>query len=161
MIGEIMTQENKTYEFTNAQELKYGENPYQKASLYSYSKEVDYEILQGSTPTYNGIIDASLALEIAKEFFDVACSIITKHENPCAVALAPNLENAYDKAIDADSLSPFGATIAFTRQVEFELAQKISQIPFKTIIAPSYDDKALEKLKSNSALTIIKINTDY
>ena len=151
-------EEEKSYTYKKIRNLKYGENPHQKACLYSNDETVDYSVMSGSEMTFNSILDATCALEIAAEFYDVAACVIVKHENPSAVALAPNLEMAFDKAIDADLISLFGATVAFSLEIKEKLADKLSQMPIKTLIAPSYTQGALEKLKN---IRTIKINTNY
>ena len=150
---------DKNYNFKVIKDLKFGENPHQKASLYSYDKELDYEIIKGEELSYIDIIDLTIALEVSAEFFDVsACSVI-KHANPVSVALAKDIEGAFDKALDSDPIAPFEAVIAFTRQVDKSLAKKLSAIPLNAIIAPSYAQEALDELKKSKNLKIIKLNT--
>lgn len=149
----------KNYNFKKLQSLRYGENPHQKADLYSYSKELDYEVLNGKALSYNNILDATSALEIAAEFFDVAAAVIVKHTNPCAVALSNNIESAFDKAMDSDPISPFGGIFAFTKKVELSLAKKLSAMFSEVIIAPDFDNDALDELKKKKNVRIIKLNT--
>ena len=148
----------KNYNFKEIKTLKCGENPHQKATLYSYDKELDYNILQGEELSYNDILNLTTALEISAEFFDVSACTIVKHANPISVALAKNVEGAFDKALDSDPIGPFNSTISFTRQVDLSLAKKLSAIPIEILIAPSFSEEATEELKK-SALKIIKLNT--
>ncbi|MBQ8476345.1 bifunctional phosphoribosylaminoimidazolecarboxamide formyltransferase/IMP cyclohydrolase [bacterium] len=158
--AEFKTEENqKNYNFKKIKSLRYGENPHQKASLYSYSKELDYEILNGKELSYNNILDTTSALEIAAEFFDVCACVIVKHTNPCAVALSSNIELAFDKALDSDPISPFGGIVAFTKTVELSLAKKLSAMFLEVIIAPDFAPDALEELKRKKNVRIIKLNT--
>ena len=158
--NEFKAQNNdKAFYFNKIQELRYGENPHQKASLYSYDKELDWVLLNGKELSYNNILDSTVALEIAAEFFDVACCAIVKHQNPCAVALAPNVEAAFDKALDSDPISPFGGIIAFTKEIDLSLARKLSAMFLEVIIAPSYSFEALAELKKKKNLRIIQMNT--
>ena len=149
----------KSYTFEKIKDLKYGENPHQKAELYHYEREIEKEILSGKDLSYNDIIDCSVAIEVAVEFFDVAAAIIVHHANPCNVALAGNLSLAWDKILDSDPLSPFNSVIAFTKKIDFEFAKKIKILPVKIIIAPDFSSDALNELKQIENVKIIKINT--
>ncbi len=149
----------KTLEFEKIQELKYGENPHQSASLYKTEEVVDYELLKGSFLSYNNILNATTALDIAAEFFDVACCTIVKNTVPVSVALGKELIDAYEKTLDSDPISHFNSTIVFTRELNEELAQKISEIPVELLIAPNFSKNSLEILEKNKNLKIVKINT--
>ena len=125
---------DKNYNFKKIKTMQYGENPHQSACLYNYDKEIDYEILQGKELSYGNILDLNTALEISAEFFDVSACTIIKHANPVAVALSKDIEGAFEKALDSDTIAPFNSVIAFTRKVELSLAEKLSEIPIKIII---------------------------
>lgn len=156
-----MDTDYKNYNFKKIRNFKHGENPHQKASLYNFDKELNYEILKGSELTFNDIINATCAIEISGEFFDVASCVIIKYANPCAVALASNIEGAFDKVLDADPISLFGGICSFTRKVELPLAKKISAISPEIIIAPNYSDEAITEFEKNKNLKIIKLNTPF
>ena len=157
---DIENEENtKSYHFVKIKDFKYGENPHQKASLYSYDKELDYDILSNNEITYNGILDLSASLEIAFEFFDVAACVIVKQTIPCAVALSADVEGAFDKALDADPVSLFASVAAFTRKIELSLAKKLNLLSLSAIIAPDFAPDALEELKKKKNLRIVKLNT--
>ena len=141
--------------------LRYGENPHQKAALYNYTDELDYEILNGKEMSYNNILDATAALNIACEFYDVCACVIVKHTNPCAVALGKDLEDAWIKALDCDPLSAFGGIVALTRRVDEALAKHLTSMFLEIVIAPSYTDCALEILKTKKNLRVVKVNTPY
>ncbi len=149
----------KTFEFEKIQDFKYGENPHQQASLYKYDSEIDYELLKGNSLSYNNILNATTALDTAAEFFDVAGCVVVKNSNPVSVALGANPVQAYEKTLDSDPVSHFNSTIAFTREVEKELAQKLSEISVELLIAPSFSKDAEEILNKNKNLKILKINT--
>ena len=149
----------QSFSFKKIKAMKYGENPHQKAYLYSYDKELDYEILKGSELSYNDILNLTSALEISAEFFDVSACVVVKHANPVSAALAKNIEGAFDKVLDADPIAPFNSTIAFTKLVDMSLAKKLSDISFKIIAAPDFDKDALEELKKSKNVKIIKLNT--
>ena len=152
-------EENKTLNFNKIQNLKHGENVHQNASLYSYDEELDWVLLNGSEITYSNFINASLALKVSAEFFDVSAITIVKNNTICSVALAENNSLAFDKALDSDPIAPFGATIAFTKEINGILARKLSEIPTEMIIAPSFEENALEILMKRKNLKLIKINT--
>ncbi len=148
------------YSFVKKQSLRYGENPHQKACLYNFGeKSADYEILGGKELSYNNIMDTSAAIELVSEFFDVCACAIIKHSNPCGVALGATLEEAWDKALDCDPLSAFGGIVAFTKKVNQKIAKKLTAMFLEVVVAPDFDDDALELLKTKKNLRIIKLNT--
>ncbi len=89
--------EFKAFYLDKIEDLRYGENPHQTAALYNYEKTIDYEFLNGKEFSHNNIIDATAALNIAAEFYDVNAAVIIKHTNPCGVALGKTLKEAWDK----------------------------------------------------------------
>lgn len=151
--------EFKTYKFEKLQELRYGENPHQKAGLYSNGNEVDYEILWGKELSYNNILDITSAVNIASEFFDVPAVAIVKHLSPCGVALGKDVLDAYQKAFDCDPISAFGGIVAFTQVVSDEVAKLLNSVFLEVVIAPDFEDGALEILKSKKNIRLIKLNT--
>lgn len=153
--------ESKAIYLDKVSNLRYGENPHQKAALYSYDMQLDYEILNGKEMSYNNILDATAALSIAAEFFDVNCCTIVKHTNPCGVALGKSIEDAWKKALDCDPLSAFGGIVAFTKEVDDTVAKHLTSMFLEIVIAPSFTDTALEILKTKKNLRVIKINTPY
>lgn len=144
-------------------DLRYGENPHQKAGLYSNSLEnfIDYEVLGGKELSYNNILDATAAINISSEFFDCACITIIKHTTPCGVALAPTINEAWDKALDSDPISAFGGIVCSTKEIDLELAKKLTSMFLEVVIAPSYSSQAIEELRTKKNLRVIKINTPY
>ena len=154
-------EDNKNFNFLKIKNLKCGENPHQKAALYSYDKELDWEILQGSDLTYNNIIDSTTALEVISEFFDVAALAVINHGRIDAVALGVDIINAWDKILDSDPTCYYRSTISTTREVTLEFAKKISSLPLKVILSPYYSKDALLELKKNKNLKVVKINTPY
>lgn len=141
--------------------LKYGENPHQKAFLYKTQENADFENLTEIELSYNNILDINCAVKIAAEFFDVNAAVIVKHNTPCGVALGKSLNEAYLKAFDTDPISTFGATIAFSQKVDKEIAKHASSVCLDAIIAQDFDDEAIDILKNNKELRIIKLNTPY
>lgn len=149
-----------SYTFSKKQTLRYGENPHQAASLYDYSQKLlDYEVLNGKELSYNNILDATAALNIVSEFYDVNAAVIIKHSNPCGAALGVTIEDAWDKALDCDPLSAFGGIVALTKEIDISLAKKMTSMFLEVIIAPSYTDEALVQLKTKKNLRVIKLNT--
>lgn len=165
IIAKKLTQEfnleenNKNYHFNKIQSLRYGENPHQKAGLYSYNKELDWVQLNGKEMSYNNFLDSTASLELTAEFFDVNCCTIVKHLTPCAVALSADLESAWDKALDSDPISPFGGVVCFSKKVNLSLAKKLTSMFLEVIIAPDFEPEALDELKKKKNLRVIKINT--
>ena len=151
----------KSFAFEKIKDLKYGENPHQKAELYSYDREIERVILGGEDLSYNDVLDSSVALEVASEFFDVACVCVVKHANPCAVALAADVEMAFNKALDSDPIAFFDSTVIFTKQVTYNLAKQLREMSLRIVIAPDFSNDALEELKKDVNLKIVKIITPY
>lgn len=141
------------------QDLRYGENPHQKASLYKAENMADYEILWGKELSYNNIVDMTAALNLVSEFYDVPAAAIIKHTTPCGVALGKNVLDAYQKAFDCDPISAFGGIVAVSQKVDEALAKLINSVFLEVIIAPDFDEEALDILKSKKNLRIVKLNT--
>lgn len=152
---------HKTMFLKKEGDLRYGENPHQKASLYknAESEAVDYEFLNGKELSYNNILDMTAAINIVSEFYDVAAVAVVKHNTPCGVALGKSINEAYLKAIDADPISAFGGIIAFSQPVNIEIAKHASSMFLEVLVAPDYEPAALELLKKKKNLRIIKLNT--
>lgn len=146
-------------------ELRYGENPHQKADLYELpvfeNEIVDYEILNGKELSYNNYLDMTYALNIASEFYDVHCCTIVKHNIPCGVALGASSLDAYQKALDCDPISAFGGIVAFTKDIDINVAKHLKELFLEVIVAPNFDDDALELLQTKKNLRLIKLNTKY
>lgn len=152
---------HKTMFLKKEGDLRYGENPHQKASLYknAESEAVDYEFLNGKELSYNNILDMTAAINIVSEFYDVASVAVVKHNTPCGVALGKSINEAYLKAIDSDPISAFGGIIAFSQPVNTEIAKHASSMFLEVLVAPDYEPEALELLKKKKNLRIIKLNT--
>ena len=152
---------HKTMFLKKEGDLRYGENPHQKAALYKNveSEAVDYEFLNGKELSYNNILDMTAAINIVSEFYDVASVAVVKHNTPCGVALGKSINEAYLKAIDSDPISAFGGIIAFSQPVNTEIAKHASSMFLEVLVAPDYEPEALELLKKKKNLRIIKLNT--
>ena len=149
--------EFKAFYLDKIEDLRYGENPHQTAALYNYEKTIDYEFLNGKEFSHNNIIDATAALNIAAEFYDVNAAVIIKHTNPCGVALGKTLKEAWEKALDCDPLSAFGGIVAFTGKVDLEIAKLLTAMFLEVVIAPDFTDEAVEELKKKKNLRILKL----
>ncbi|MBI5742060.1 MAG: bifunctional phosphoribosylaminoimidazolecarboxamide formyltransferase/IMP cyclohydrolase [Nitrospirae bacterium] len=148
-------------------ELRYGENPHQKAALYKeplYNglSLVDAKILQGKEMSYNNYLDSSAAIDLVKEFNRPAAAII-KHNTPCGVAVADAIESAYVKAFEADPISAFGGVIALNRDVNAAAAREMLKLFVEIIIAPGFDPEALKLLgeKPNIRLLALDITQNH
>ena len=128
-------------------DLRYGENPQQKASVYK-NEQVSTGILnstihQGKELSYNNIMDADAAVSCVVEFDKPACAII-KHGNPCGAAISENINDAFNKALAADRLSSFGGVIALNQECSEEIALELNDFFIEIIVAPSFSSKALD-----------------
>ena len=146
-------------EKNNEIDLRYGENPHQKATLYKIDKQLDYEILQGKALSYNNILDAKAALDIISEFYDVPSCAIIKHNTPCGVALGKNIEEAYSKALDCDPISAFGGIVAFSQTVDETLAKQLTALFLEIVIAPDFTENALKQFETKKNLRVMKVKT--
>jgi phosphoribosylaminoimidazolecarboxamide formyltransferase/IMP cyclohydrolase len=151
-------------EYVKVQELRYGENPHQKAAVYlargsrSEPSVVTAEKLAGKELSYNNLLDLDAALALVREFPEPAAAIV-KHATPCGVAAAPTLAKAYEKALACDPVSAFGSIIALNRTVDMEAAEKIHATHFvEAIVAPDYYRNALELMRKKANRRILKAN---
>ena len=140
--------------------LKYGENPQQKAYMYKTDEDAQFENLSDVELSYNNLLDLSCAVRLASEFYDVNAVVIVKHNTPCGIALGKSLNEAYLKAFDTDPISTFGAVVAFSKPVDKEIAKHASSVYLDAVVAPDFDNDALEILKKNENLRIIKLSTE-
>ena len=149
--------------YKKLQDLRYGENPHQKAAFYKDESSSEASVsgatqLHGKELSFNNIIDLNAALEIVKEYTEPAATII-KHTNPCGTAIAKTLKQAYIDALDCDRLSAFGSIVGFNKPVDMEVAKTIlEEADFvECIIAPSYDAAALDTFKTKKNLRILEV----
>ena len=146
-------------DFDKIQELRYGENPYQTAGLYSTGSEAKFELLNGKELSFNNIFDMSAAYNIVSEFLGINACAIIKHNNPCGVALGETIAEAYTRALECDPISAFGGIVAFNNEVDGKTAKMMKELFLEVIIAPDYTPKALEVLRTKKNLRVIKLNT--
>lgn len=149
-------------QFQRTQIMRYGENPHQKAAFYIEEDTPQGSIssakqLQGKELSYNNIADTDAALECVKQFEEPAC-VIVKHANPCGVAVADNILNAYQSAFVTDKESAFGGIIAFNRELDAKTASAIVEQQFvEVIIAPSIDAAAAEIVSAKKNVRLLEI----
>lgn len=154
-LGKMTTDNNATEfprtfnsQFHKAQDMRYGENPHQKAAFYTEKQPESGTIsaavqIQGKALSYNNIADTDAALECVKAFPESPACVIVKHANPCGVAVAKDLLSAYDLAYQTDPTSAFGGIIAFNKTLDAVTAQAIIERQFvEVIIAPDISDEA-------------------
>ena len=141
-------------------DLSYGENPHQKAALYVEVGARSHVLsrvakLHGRALSFNNVLDLDAARRLLEEFEPAAC-VIVKHNNPCGVATAEGIGVAYEKALACDPMSAFGGVIALNRNVDGPLAERLHQHFIEVLIAPSYDDDALNVLRQKEAIRILE-----
>ena len=136
--------------------LRYGENPHQKGTFYGKLDEV-FDKLNGKELSYNNLLDIDAAVSLMAEFTDTTFAVL-KHNNACGLASRKNLVDAWKDALAADPVSAFGGVLITNRKVDIETAQEIHKLFFEVIIAPAYDEAALElfKTKKNRVVLIQK-----
>lgn len=160
-LGDGSFGETFTMTFEKAQNMRYGENPHQQAVFYREIGDIAGTLasakqLHGKELSFNNINDANGALMLLKEFTEPTV-VAVKHANPCGVATADTIYEAYIKAYEADPVSIFGGIIAANRKIDEATAEEINKIFVEIVIAPSYTPGALEILKSKKNIRILVI----
>jgi len=142
--------------YTRADTLRYGENPHQAAALYlPAGQPLPFEQLGGKEMSYNNWLDMDAAWGLAQEFAAPTVCII-KHTNPCGVASAGSLVEAYPRALASDPVSAFGGIIAVNRSADLALAEAMADLFVEVIIAPDYEADALERFQRKKNLRILR-----
>lgn len=169
-LGKVFTGENlpETYLLSGKKlmDLRYGENPHQKAAFYAFPDQQKGTItgakqLHGKELSYNNIVDLEAAWAVVSSFViteNAAC--IIKHTNPCGAALGQTLKEAYTKALAGDPISAFGGIIGLNQKVDKDTALEISQTFMEAVIAPDYTEEALQVLKEKKNLRIMAMGTE-
>lgn len=169
MIASYIKEQRNDYElpvkltltYEKVQDMRYGENPHQKAALYKEIGKCEGSLttakqLNGKELSFNNINDTNGALELLKEFEEptvVAC----KHGNPCGVGSDESIYNAWKKAFNADKTSIFGGIVVSNREITEQIAEEMSKIFLEVIVAPSYEPKALEILKTKKNVRVLEL----
>lgn len=147
--------------FQKAQELRYGENPHQRASFYGEHEPnaptvAFSNVLQGKELSYNNLLDLDAALALLLEFPERPCAAIVKHNSPCGVALADQLADAYHLARAVDEASAFGGIVALNREVDAAAAEALCETFLEAIIAPTYSAAARQLLAAKKNLRLLE-----
>jgi phosphoribosylaminoimidazolecarboxamide formyltransferase/IMP cyclohydrolase len=140
-------------------DLRYGENPHQRAALYAPGDAggvANVEVLSGKEMSFNNYVDADAAWQLVCDFDELACAII-KHTNPAGTALDATAEEAYRRALATDPTSAFGGVVAFNAPVDEAAARAVVEIFTEVIIAPEYEPPALETLKTKKNLRVLRV----
>ena len=149
-------------EFDLKQGLRYGENPHQSAKFYASTTETAFSLasgkqLQGKEMSYNNIQDANAALNIARDFQKPFC-VALKHMNPCGAAVAETIEEAWQKAYEADTVSIYGGIVICNRTINKEIALGMKPIFLEIVIAPDFTEEAMEIFATKKNLRVIQVD---
>jgi len=145
--------------FRKAFDLRYGENPHQKAALYSDGSGkgvANGKQLQGKELSYNNIVDLQAAWDLAQEFDETVCAII-KHTNPCGTAVAATLVEAYKRALECDPVSAFGGVIGVNRPIDAATATEMAKLFVEAIAAPAFDEEARQIFAAKRNLRLVEV----
>lgn len=150
-----------TLGYKSKQELRYGENPHQKAAFYREVDKIEGTIagaiqLHGKELSYNNINDGNGAIEALKEFNEPTV-VAVKHANPCGIGSGEDILEAYEKAYECDKVSIFGGIIAANREINEKVAERISELFLEIIIAPGFTEKALKILTQKKNIRLLQI----
>jgi phosphoribosylaminoimidazolecarboxamide formyltransferase/IMP cyclohydrolase len=156
--------ENLEIKLEKIQDLRYGENPHQKAAYYMSNDAepgnlVNAEKLQGKELSYNNILDTNAAFQIVKEFEEPFVSVI-KHNNPCGAAIGKDIAEAYQKAYECDPVSAFGSVVASNMKWTREAAEFMSDKYVEVLIAPGFESEALKIHAQKENLRILRSGMD-
>lgn len=148
--------------FEKVQDMRYGENPHQSATFYKEVGNSDgmlsgIEQLHGKELSFNNINDLHGALELLKEFDEEPTVVACKHSNPCGVASGKDIHEAYVRAYNTDPVSIFGGILCANRKIDKATAEEISKIFLEIVLAPDFDDDALEVLEQKKNIRLLKL----
>jgi phosphoribosylaminoimidazolecarboxamide formyltransferase / IMP cyclohydrolase len=148
------------FTFQKILDLRYGENPHQKAAMYSDGSGVgvaNARQLQGKELSYNNIVDLQAAWDLAQEFDEPVVAII-KHTNPCGTATGKTLAEAYKRALECDPVSAFGGVIGVNRPIDAEAAEEMHKLFLEVIAAPAFEEAAKAKFGSKKNLRLVQVS---
>ena len=157
--------ETLTLPYSKVQDLRYGENPQQKAAFYREANAAPGTVasakqLHGKALSFNNINDLNAAWELVQEFTEPA-AVAVKHANPCGVAIANNTFAAYKLAFEADPVSIFGGIVAVNRTLDAKTAEMMSEIFLEVVIAPEYEEEALAILTKKKDIRVLQAPLPY
>jgi phosphoribosylaminoimidazolecarboxamide formyltransferase/IMP cyclohydrolase len=163
--GDIAFQDKSSFpqtlrlSFSKIMDLRYGENPHQKAAMYSDGSGqgvANGRQIQGKELSYNNIVDLQAAWDLAQEFDEPVCAII-KHTNPAGAATGKTLAEAYKKALECDPVSAFGGVIGVNRPIDGPAAEEMAKLFLEVIAAPKFDDAAKAKFSAKKNLRLVEV----
>lgn len=149
--------------FTKKMDLRYGENPHQKAALYTAGTGAGVANgvqLQGKELSFNNLVDLQAAWELVQEFPETPACVIIKHTNPSGAATGANLLKAYRKALEADPVSAFGGVIGLNRPVDGGAAEEIAKLFVEAVAAPSFTEEARAKFAAKKNLRLLEVKAE-
>lgn len=159
LLGDEAYPEYLTISYKKYSDLRYGENPHQRAAYYVSTDKKgsmkNFEKLNGKALSYNNIKDMDVAWKVVCEFNEAACCAV-KHNTPCGVAIGEDVFDAYTKAYECDPVSIFGGIVALNRRVDVKTAEKLRDIFLEIVIAPDFEDEALRVLLAKKNLRVIR-----
>jgi phosphoribosylaminoimidazolecarboxamide formyltransferase/IMP cyclohydrolase len=147
------------FSFHKTLDLRYGENPHQKAAMYSDGSDTgvaNARQLQGKELSFNNIVDLQAAWDLAQEFDEPVVAII-KHTNPCGAATGKTLAEAYKRALECDPVSAFGGVIGVNRPIDAEAAEEMHKLFLEVIAAPAFDEAAKAKFATKKNLRLVEV----
>jgi phosphoribosylaminoimidazolecarboxamide formyltransferase/IMP cyclohydrolase len=147
--------------YEKVSDLRYGENPHQQAAFYARVGSPTHLLdgvsqLHGKELSFNNLLDLSSARELVEEFEDPACAIV-KHNNPCGCAVGTTVQLAYEQAFACDPQSAYGGVIALNRRVDRACAERLAEQFIEVLLAPGYDDEALELLQVKKNVRLLEL----
>jgi len=157
-VAEFLGSEDLFISSSQKKDLRYGENPDEKAQIFSVPGQgINVgKVLQGKEMSYNNFLDGDSALSLVSEFSDPTCAII-KHRNPCGVGSSDNILDAFKKALASDSKSAFGGIFAINKECSGDIAEELKNFFFEIFIAPSFSAKAKEIFAKKKNLRLLEI----
>jgi len=145
--------------FRKTQDLRYGENPHQKAAMYSDGSATgvaNVRQLQGKELSFNNIVDLQAAWDLAQEFDEPVCAII-KHTNPCGTGTGKTLAEAFQRALECDPVSAFGGVIGVNRPIDLEAAEEMHKLFVEVIAAPAFEEAAKARFATKKNLRLVEV----
>ncbi len=145
--------------YRKATDLRYGQNPHQRAALYVEPRAwgiASAKLYQGKEISFNNLLDLDAALDVLREFEETT-AVVIKHTNPCGVACDPEIERAYVKARECDPISAFGGIVGLNRKVNEATAREIVSTFIEAVVAPAYDPGALEIMKQKKNMRVLEL----
>ena len=156
----ILSSDELTLGYNKIYDLRYGENPHQKGSIYSAALSsggiVSAERLYGEELSFTNVLDADAAWTAVSDFSQPA-AVVVKHTNPCGFALDSDQPTAYKKAVEGDTVSAYGGIVGFNTKVTEATAQAMKGVLYHIVLAPGYDEGALEILKKRKQVRLLKV----